>query len=82
MPRLMHNFMCTNESDPHVFELFTDKEKNPNPVCPECGELSNWVLISAPTINLEPFSGNFPGAYDAWNRKRAEKMAQERKQKS
>ena len=82
MPRLMHNFMCTNESDPHVFELFTDKEKNPNPVCPECRELSNWVLISAPTINLDGCSGDFPGAADKWVRMRAEKLKQERKQNS
>ena len=74
--------MCTNDSDPHIFELFTDREKNPNPVCPECGELSNWVLVSAPTINLDGCSGDFPGAADKWVRMRAEKLKQERKQNS
>jgi len=82
MPRFMHHFMCTNDSDPHIFELLTDREKNPNPVCPECGELSNWVLISAPTINLDGCSGDFPGAADKWVRMRAEKLKQERKQNS
>ena len=82
MPRFMHHFMCVKEEDPHIFELLTDKEKEPHPVCPICGELSNWVLISAPRVKLDPCSGDFPGATDAWVRKRAEKLKQERKQNS
>ena len=82
MARLYHDFLCTNEVEPHIFEKFTDKEKNPNPVCPHCGELSNWVLVSAPTINLDGCSGDFPGAADRWIKVRAEKMAQERKKNS
>lgn len=80
MARLMHDFLCTNEEDPHFFEAFVDKEKNPNPICPHCGELANWVLLSTPSIKLDPFSGDFPGAYESWNRKRAEKLSKERKQ--
>lgn len=76
----MHDFMCTNEEDPHIFEKYTDLELNPNPVCPQCGELANRVVISAPTISLEGYSGNFPGAADRWVRVRAEKLRQERKQ--
>lgn len=82
MPRLMHDFMCINEEDPHIFEKFTDLDKNPNPVCPECGELANRVLISAPRITLDGCSGDFVGASDRWVRVRAEKIAQERKKNS
>ena len=74
--------MCTNEKDPHIFEAFVDKDKNPSPVCPKCGELSNWVLVSAPKVNLDACSGDFPGATARWERVRAEKLAQERKQNS
>lgn len=81
MPRLLHDFMCSSE-EAHIFEKLVDLEKTPNPICPECGELSNRVVLTAPRIELEPFSGNFPGAYDAWTRKRAEKLKQERKQNS
>ena len=82
MARLLHDFMCTNEQDAHFFEYLTDLDKNPNPPCPVCGELANRVVISAPRLKLDPCSGDFPGATMAWERRRAEKLKQERKQNS
>ena len=82
MAKLYHDFMCINENDPHIFEDRVDKDETPHPICPVCGEPSNWVLISAPRIKLDPCSGDFPGATAAWERKRVEKLKQERKQNS
>jgi len=36
-------------------------------------------IISPTGIYLEPFSGQYLGAYDRWTRVRAEKLAQEKK---
>ena len=79
MPKRLYEFQCVGE-DAHVFEKFCDEELK-TAVCPECGELSNRI-ISAVRSNLEGWSGNFPGAAMAWERKRAEKLKQERKQNS
>lgn len=74
MPRRMFDFLCEqgheNEAlvDTEVFEI----------TCRVCEDVAKRT-VSAPRTYLEPFSGAFPGAYHAWNRKRAEKMAQERK---
>ena len=46
--------------------------------CEVCGKEA-VRQISAPRINLEPFSGNFIGATAKWERNRAEKLKQERK---
>lgn len=48
--------------------------------CPKCGKPATRV-ISAPRVNLEGVTGSFPGAAMAWERKRAQKMAQEQKNK-
>ncbi len=79
MARRLYEFVCVGE-EAHLFEKFTD-ENNRSAVCPQCGELSNRIT-SAVRFDLEPFSGAFPGAYAAWNRKRAEKMKQEQKKNS
>jgi len=81
MPRFIHDFMCSGEEG-HIFELLTDLEKNPNPVCPKCGELANRVVISAPRVSLDGCSGDFPGETIRWERKRAEKLSQVRKKNS
>ena len=79
MARRLFEFQCVGEEH-HIFEKFCD-ETLKTAICPECGELSNRI-ISAVRFDLEPFSGAFPGAYAAWNRKRAEKMKQEQKKNS
>ena len=76
MARRIYEFVCTGEEN-HLFEKFTD-ESNRTVVCPECGELSNRI-VSAVRCDLDPFTGAFPGAYHAWNQKRAQKMKQEQK---
>lgn len=76
MARRIYEFVCTGEEN-HLFEKFTD-ESNRTVVCPECGELSNRI-VSAVRCDLDPFTGAFPGAYHAWNQKRAQKIKQEQK---
>jgi hypothetical protein len=49
--------------------------------CKVCGSEAKR-LVSAPMMRLEGITGSFPSAYDAWERKRAEKLVQERKQNS
>jgi hypothetical protein len=46
--------------------------------CTECGLLSSRQ-ISAPQVNLEGISGDFPGAYRKWEAVRREKMKVEKK---
>jgi hypothetical protein len=77
MPRRMFEFICDNG---HRTEDLVDTECHATP-CRECGSDSTRVM-SAPTMKLEGWTGSFPTAYDAWERKRSEKLAQERKQNS
>lgn len=44
-----------------------------------CG-LQAERIMSAPSVKLEGITGAFPGAYSRWERVRAEKLQQERKQ--
>lgn len=75
MPRRIFEFVC---KDNHRTEAFVDTEVHATP-CKECGSEATRV-VSAPTMKLEGFTGSFPTAYDAWERKRSEKLAQERRQ--
>lgn len=72
--RRIFEFICT---EGHKFEALVDDGVRTYQ-CPHCG--SNAIrIVSAPNMKLEGFSGAFPTAYDAWGRKRAEKLAQEKK---
>ena len=71
----MFEFLCMNS---HRIEALVDPD-TPHLICSKCGQEAAKV-ISAPTVSLEGGSGSYPTAYDAWNRKRSEKLAQERKQ--
>jgi len=72
--RRIFEFICTED---HQFEAFVDDSVRTYN-CPHCG--SNAIrIVSAPNMKLEGFSGAFPTAYDAWDRKRAEKLAIEKK---
>lgn len=69
--RRMFEFVCSNG---HLTEKFIDDDARVIS-CPLCGEQS-VRLISTPRINLEGFTGAFPGAADKWLRIRAEKHKQ------
>ena len=71
----MFEFLCMNS---HRIEALVDPD-TPHLICGKCGQEAAKV-ISAPTVSLEGVTGSYPTAYDAWNRKRSEKLAQERKQ--
>ena len=77
MSRRIFEFLCKNG---HRTEAFVDTECHATP-CKECGAEATRV-ISAPNMKLEGFTGSFPTAYDSWERKRAEKLAIEKKQNS
>lgn len=72
--RLLRDFACGNA---HVHEALVESDEECR-LCPVCGEPA-LKRLSAPRARLEPFTGAFPGAYDAWERKRNERMAVERK---
>lgn len=73
MKRLF-DFLCDNS---HHSEKLVDESVR-KILCPSC-DMEAHRLVSAPTVKLEGFTGAFPGAYDRWERVRAEKLAQERK---
>ena len=73
----MFEFVCANS---HRTEALVDTDCHVTP-CKECGSEATRV-ISAPSMKLEGITGSFPSAYDAWERKHVEKLAQERKQNS
>ena len=74
MARRLFEFRCEAE---HLQERLVSDEVTKLP-CEVCGKES-LRIISAPRINLEPYSGTFIGATAKWERNRAEKMKQERK---
>lgn len=74
MGRRLFDFLC---EEGHSQERLVSDEVTKLP-CEVCGKDSNRV-ISAPRINLEPFSGIYPQATARWERNRAEKMKIERK---
>lgn len=75
--KALFDFKCGND---HVHEAFVDFNQRSNP-CPECGQTADRQ-ISTPKVMLEGTTGSFPGAAMQWERKRAEKIAVERKQKA
>jgi len=68
---------CGNISEHLVPMKFRDNTQE----CPECSS-PTVVIISAPQIRLEGISGDFPSAYDRWEKVRKQKHAQELKQNS
>jgi hypothetical protein len=47
--------------------------------CPKCSSNAD-KLISAPRVTLEGYSGSFPGAAAAWEKKHKQQLAKELKQ--
>lgn len=66
------DFEC---SEGHVTEILTDAQEY-TVECPKCFGRAHR-LISAPRISLEGCSGDFPGAYDKWEKVRIEKRKDE-----
>ena len=75
MSRRMFEFVC---EDGHISEALVGSDVR-EISCRACGKNATRI-VSAVQMKLEPFTGSFPTAYDAWNRKRAEKLAIEQKQ--
>tara|TARA_B110000503_G_C7161636_1_gene419940 strand:+ start:2682 stop:2912 length:231 start_codon:yes stop_codon:yes gene_type:complete len=75
--RRLFEFICSND---HVTEQFVEDSVRAT----KCGTCSKDAgrMISAVRSSLEGISGSFPRAAQAWERKRAEKLKQERKQAS
>jgi hypothetical protein len=69
-------FVCP---EGHITERLVDSEVR-TVLCSCFSEAER--IVSAPQIKLEGITGAFPGAYDRWERVRAEKLAVERKQKA
>lgn len=76
MPKRLFDFSCGE----HVFERLTDDSVHAVP-CPYC-DRDAIRQVSAPNIKLEGITGSFPGAYDRWERVRAEKLKVEQKRNS
>lgn len=74
MAKRIYEFVC---EDNHLTERFVDTECRET-TCSVCGKSSKRI-ISTPQVMLDGTSGAFPGEAMKWERKRAEKIAQERK---
>ena len=74
MPKRIYEFLCSND---HLTEAYIDAEKRTTE-CNKCGQPAIRI-VSKPMVKLEGVTGDFPGAAMQWERKRNEKMAQERK---
>jgi hypothetical protein len=74
MPRCLFEFKCNND---HVTEQLVDETVKVSQ-CRDCDEMATRI-ISPTGIYLEPFSGQYKGAYDRWTRVRAQKLKQEQK---
>ena len=72
--RRMFEFAC---EDGHISEALVDDTVR-KISCRACG-INSTRIVSSVRCNLEGITGAFPGAYDAWERKRSEKLKQERK---
>lgn len=77
MPKRMFEFVC---KDGHISEQLVDSECRETP-CKVCAQPASRIM-SSPMVKLEGITGAFPGAYDAWERKRAEKLTVEQKRNS
>jgi hypothetical protein len=72
MSRRMFDFQCASG---HTTETLIDSDTR-SITCPECSKIATR-LIGTPRAVLEPFSGAFPGAADAWERRRESHMKKE-----
>jgi len=71
----LFEFRCS--SCHHDFEELT--EYTQTFTCPKCNSNADKI-ISTPRVKLEGWSGSFPGAAAAWDKKRKQQLAKEEKQ--
>ena len=76
MKRLF-DFACENG---HKTERLVDYETD-EVRCSSCGETANRI-ISAPSVNLEGWSGHFPSSWMKFEKKHTDKLKQEQKENS
>lgn len=72
--RRIFEFLC---SDNHLSEAYIDDSERIIS-CKECGKDAHRI-VSKTNMKLEGITGDYPTAYDAWERKRSEKLKEERK---
>ena len=72
--RRMFEFVCEEN---HLSEALVDDTVR-ELTCWACGKQATRI-VSVVRSQLEGITGAFPSAYDAWERKRSQKLAQERK---
>ena len=74
MTKRIYEFIC---GDDHISEAYIDSDFRTTD-CKECGQPAIRI-ISKPMVKLEGVTGSFPGAAMQWERKRNEKIAQEKR---
>lgn len=75
----IYTYKCTNDSCQDIFDDLTEYKNTHS--CPLCGSEATKV-INTPMFKLEGITGAYPTAYDAWERKRKQKAAEENKRAS
>lgn len=73
---ILFEYKCHEHGLFESLSTISDRD-NPRP-CPECGDSAPRVQ-SAPRFKLDPISGDFPTAYDAWTNMRDKQVKRERK---
>jgi len=74
--KILYDFECKNCG---VFEAMVEYTKEID--CPTCDRKA-YKLISTPTIKLEGWSGDFPKAHLAWEKKHWQDVRQKEKKAS
>lgn len=72
--RRIFEFLC---QDNHLSEAYIDESER-TIQCKECGKEAVRI-VSKVNMKLEGITGDYPTAYDAWERKHTEKLKEERK---
>ena len=73
----LYDFKCPND---HVTESLVDSDHT-TAKCKVCSK-DAIRLVSAPSIGLDPISGDFPGATARWANVRADRLKHEQKRGS
>ena len=74
MSKRIFEFVC---AEGHLFDKLVDSECRTTH-CRVCDKPAERI-ISTPMVKLEGVTGDFPGAAMQWERKRAQRIAAERK---
>lgn len=71
--RRIFEFLC---QDNHLSEAYIDESER-TIQCKQCSKEAIRI-VSKVNMKLEGITGDYPTAYDAWERKRSEKLKEER----